>query len=62
MQLPPNDRNGDAAMTSGEIYRSYTIEVRAGIATVKHEGTEHEFDDIEAAYAFIDAIKKGTRP
>jgi hypothetical protein len=49
-------------MTSGEIYRGYTIEVRAGIATVKHEGTEHEFDDIEAAYAFIDAIKKGARP
>jgi hypothetical protein len=49
-------------MTSGEIYRGYTIEVRAGIATVKHEGTEHEFGDIEAAYAFIDEIKRGARP
>ena len=43
--------------SSGEIYRGYNIEVRAGIATVKVEGKEYEFDKLEDVCEFIDGLK-----
>ena len=44
-------------MTSGELYRGFDIVVHAGIATVKHDGQEYEFDKLEDAYEFIDGLK-----